>query len=518
MKKLTGKDIFSADQEFVPYQLIYSLRPDKQLIRRGDVGDDSGVYAKFGGAIGLTAEYYDDPYLRELSDMYLFKDFNEDVVNFFVKFLFRPANAETKSLATLPLTKYFPEPVGSEMVARTGWDMYRYNSPTAIVHMRIGQYYWGAHQHKDFGTFQIYYKGNLTGDSGLYQENSQTNFGSSHWKNYYRSTIAHNGLLIYDPNEKNSGGGWTNTKVDGGVRWPLNNDVQPNTLATLLNPSNGYKYGEVIAHEFGPDQVKPEFSYLSGDITAGYNYPNGANTNRAKKVTRSMVTFNTEDTKYPCVFVVFDRVISTDASFKKTFLLHSMHEPSVSGNKSTVLRGDGHQGKLVSYTLLPEASNINTVGGPGKEAWVVNQNFSGGKASNKAAEELDWRIEVSPKEAKQDDEFLHVIAVMDQNTPDPDTEKIVNGDIVGAKFLDRVVTFSKDGSLLTSANLKLKGEGIFKILLCDIEPGKWLVKKDGKELYTIEASSEGKTLYFDAAPGNLELLHIDSEFVVKNPK
>lgn len=511
IKKITGKDIFIADQQYVPYQLLYSLRPDKQQLRRGDVSDDSGVWAKFPGALGMAAEYYDDPYLRELSDMNIYKEYNEDVVNFFTKFLFRKADAQRAPLENLPLTKYFPEPVGAEMIARTGWDLYKYNSPTAIVHMRIGQYYWGAHQHKDFGTFQIYYKGNLTGDSGLYQESSSSDYGSSHWKNYYRSTIAHNGLLIYDPNEKYSGGNKTNVKVDGGVRWPLNNDIQPDFLSDLLNPDNGYKYGEVIAHEFGPDQIKPEFSYLSGDITRGYNYPNGVNRNRAKKVTRSMVTFNTEDATYPCIFVVYDRVISTDASFKKTFLLHSIHEPSISGNKEMILREDGLNGKLVSYTLLPENPTINKIGGPGKECWVIDENFSGGSVTKKAAEAFGWRIEVSPSTPQEDDEFLHAMAVMDKGTLDPGAEKIVSENLVGAKILDRVVTFSKNGNLLTHADLTIEGEENFKVLLCDLEPGQWLVKRNGKDIFTLTAGTEGKTLYFESEPGHLELTKLSEE-------
>lgn len=518
IKKATGKDIFVSDMQYVPYQFIYSLRPDKQMIRRGDISDDSGVWTKIKGPLGLTGEYFDDPYLRWITDMEIFKEYNKDMTDFFIQFLFRPANASKKPIAELPLTKYFPEPVGAEMIARTGWDFLGKFSPTAIVQMRIGQYYWGNHQHKDFGTFQIYYRGNLTGDSGLYQESSTSNYASSHWKNYYRSTIAHNGLIIYDPKEKYGGESWTNVKVDGGVRWPLNYDLQPNYFDDLTNPKNGYKYGEVLAHEFGPDQIKPEYSYISGDITEGYNYSNGVNLNRAKKVTRSMVTFNTDDAKYPCVFVVYDRMISTDASFRKAFLLHSMHKPEISGNKSTILRKDNQNGKLVSYTLAPQNPKIEAIGGAGKDYWVVDQNFPGGEVTTKAAEELKWRIEVSPSTASTDDEFLHVMAVMDANTSAPDAEKIVSGDLIGAKFLDRIVTFSKSGQLLTSGNFDIEGEQLMKVLLCDVEPGQWMIKHNGKLLSTLEANKEGKTLYFEAKPGHLEFQHLNNSHYTVNAK
>ncbi|WPP50288.1 heparinase II/III domain-containing protein [Catalinimonas niigatensis] len=522
LKKLTGKDAFIPEQQYVPYQLLYSYRPDKQLIRRGDVSDDTGVYTNSKAALGLTAEYYNDPYLRYFHETGPFREYNEDVVNLFVKFLLRSSNTQTKSLETLPLTKYFPEPVGGEMIARTGWDLNSYNSPTAIVHMRIGQYYWGNHQHKDFGTFQIYYKGNLTGDTGLYQDGSDSDYNSIHWRNYYRSTIAHNGLLIYDPNEKYSGGTMSNTQVDGGARWPLNNNVNPRSLNELIDPRNGYQYGKIIAHEFGPESFKPEFSYISGDITWGYNYSNGVNTNRAKQVTRSMVTFNTDDAKYPCIFVVFDKVISTNSSFKKSFLLHSMYEPSVSGNKSTILRKDNLNGKLVSYTLLPDNSEISKIGGAGQEYLIQGKNYSGGTVTNRQVEEFSWRVEISPSVKREDDEFLHVMAVMDQGTSDPGAEKIISGNLVGAKVLDRVVTFSKNGSLLSHAKLNLDQDNqIYKILLCNMESGTWQVKKDGQEIARLDVSEEGKTLYLKSRPGNLEFIHLslfDKDLVIEEKK
>ncbi len=500
-----GKDLFSQDLQYIPYHLLYFMRPDHQLMRIGDVSDDHGRLEYVGFVCRQTANYFNDPYLHWLSERNIFKSYVEEIETNFFDLIYRPINVETRSIDNLPLTKYFPEPVGGDMVARTGWDLSGPSSSTAIVHMRIGNYYFGNHQHKDFGTFQIYYKGNLTGDAGMYQ-GSNSKASSDFWINYYRSTIAHNGLLIVDPNEKYSGGNWTNTAVDGGMRWPLNDDVQPNNLDELLDRKNGYQYAKVIGHDFGPDLIKPDFSYISGDLTAGYVYDNGLNSDKVKKVTRSMVTVNGENTDFPCFFVVFDRIEATDPSFKKVFLMHSMYEPSRSGNLTTIAQGGAQNGKLGSYTLLPEKPNYNIV-----EGYKINgKEYNPGSKSNSAYEDLKWRLEISPSEKRLDDEFLHAMVVMDGNQTPPTPEKIINENLVGAKILDKVVMFDRKGSTLAQATFELEGDQLYSVLICDILPGNWMVEKDGENfgVFNISKNSEKRNIYFKGTEGTYSITNL----------
>ena len=81
------------------------------------------------------------------------------------------------------------------MVARTGWDQ-----DAVIAEMKVNEYNFANHQHLDAGAFQIYYQGALAIDSGLYS-GSSGQYGSPHCQNYYWRTIAHNSLLVYDPQE-----------------------------------------------------------------------------------------------------------------------------------------------------------------------------------------------------------------------------------------------------------------------------------------------------------------------------
>ena len=134
------------------------------------------------------------------------------------------------------------------MVARTGW-----GEDAVIAEMKINEYNFVNHQHLDAGAFQIYYKGALAIDSGLYS-GSSGEYGSPHCRNYYWRTIAHNCLLVHDPEEKFGRRGYGN---DGGQRLP-NGRCEPRNLDVLLAPENGYRTGKVLAHGFGPDPQTPD--------------------------------------------------------------------------------------------------------------------------------------------------------------------------------------------------------------------------------------------------------------------
>jgi heparin/heparan-sulfate lyase len=498
-----GKDIWIDDMEQLGYMLAYFMRPDGQIMRLGDTQTDSWAYEFHNIFLDGIANYYRNSQLAALAEHPLFQSYNRVRDDLFGKFLLRPIGLGRESLDSLPKTKYFNEPVGAEMIARTGWTVTNRNANDAVVHMRIGQYYFGGHQHKDFGTFQIYYRGNLTGDGGMYG-GSKSKFSSDYWKNFYRSTSAHNGLIIRDPQEKFFGKSWTNTQVDGGIRWPLNSNVQPKDLETLIDSKNGYQFASVLAHEFGPNSQNPEYSYLAGDITSGYTYVNKANKDKVRKVTRSMVTYNTEDTTYPTVFVVFDRVIATDPSFEKAFLINSVNPPLVKGNETVLTAKAGYAGKLVSYTILPENPTIKIV--PGHS--INGRVYDPGTKKEPSYEDMKFQVEVSPSQPSQEDFFLHSMIVMDKNVDPPPATQIANGELVGVKTLDQVTLFSKSTALLSEASFSIENEGVIKVLLTDVLPGEWVVERDGVFVTNVMATKAGKAIYFKTQPGLITAKHI----------
>jgi heparin/heparan-sulfate lyase len=487
-RRMGAGDVFSREQQFVPYQILYNLRPDGQQLRRGDTFDDSGrgdsrkiEDSKRLSAL-LAAYYYDDPYLLWAGQSDLFYDLGAFERVF--ELLFRKPGFRSRPLSGLPQAKYFDEPIG-EMVARTGWNL-GVESRDAVIAMRIGQYFFGNHQRKDFGTFQIYYRGALAISSGLYR-----GYETDHWKYYYHETLSHNGLLVFDPDEA---GGIS----DGGQRLPDGRN-NPMELETILSR---YKMGEVVAHELGPDRRRPEYSYLAGDITQAY-------TAKVSKVTRSMVALDTRNHTYPATLVVFDRVHSAKPEFKKRWVLHSIQEPQVKDRSVTVVRDENpYGGKLLVESLLPQQTTIAKIGGPGKEFWVENlgKNFPVSKPP--PAEPGAWRIEISPAKPALADRFLHVLTVTDAATqPRAPVRLLSSANVAGAGVLDWSVFFSDSGESLSQAEVKVPLAG--KVLFCDAVPGTWNVIGPGNSTpMRLTASAEGKCLYFKSQPGTYRLAHV----------
>ncbi|MHC4511108.1 MAG: hypothetical protein ACYTAO_19525, partial [Planctomycetota bacterium] len=116
----------------------------------------------------------------------------------------------------------------------------------------------------------------------------------------------------------------------------------------------------------------------------------------------------------PNHFVIFDRVETTDASYRKDWLLHMAHEPTISARTT---RADHGEGRMFCRTLLPEDAVISAVGGPGKEFPAAGQNWdivSGGLEPENLALMGQWRLEVTPGAPRKQDVFLHIIQVGDQ--------------------------------------------------------------------------------------------------------
>jgi len=478
-------NIYDPSQQFVPYQWIYMRRPDLQLLRSGDGQSRPPKLRSL-----LVASYYGDGY--PLAD-YL-KQPGIDTMSQLFEFLWRDPDLKPRDIAELPLARYMGSPYGW-MVARTGW-----GDDSVIAEMKVNVYNFVNHQHPDAGAFQIYYKGPLAVDSGLY-EGADGGYGSPHHVNYHKRTIAHNTLLIYDPDEKFVSSR-SELRNDGGQRLP-NNWREPGTLDDLL--AGPYKTGEVLGHGFGPDASRPAYAYLKGDLTEAYS-------KKVRQVRRSFVFLNLGG-EPRAALVVFDRVVSANAAFKKYWLLHSMEEPVIAGNNATVaLTERGWTGKLVNTTLLPEAGNVEIVkiGGPGKEFWVFGQNFPNQiRGGNPRDFELGaWRVEVSPATPGAEDLLLNVLQVMDRGVEKPlPAARIDAGAFVGVRVADWAVLFNKSGERAAGpVSFSLSGGAPLHCLVTDLAEGAWSVWRADRVLLPAAAvTRDAGTLLFDAPPGAFEL-------------
>ncbi len=398
----------------------------------------------------------------------------------------------------LPLTRYFGFPYGW-MVARTGWD-----ESSVICEMKVNAYNFLNHQHHDAGAFQIYYQGPLAMDTGIY-EGDDGGYLGPHNVNYYKRTIAHNSLLVFDPDEKFITDGFRNVEKvnDGGQRLP-NRWRSAGLLEDFL--AADYRTGSIEGRWFGPDPQRPAYSYLKGDITLAYS-------KKVKEVKRSFAFLNLGDPAVPAALVVFDKVVASDPSFKKYWLLHGMEEPRIEGGRvEFALTRRGWSGKLVSQVLLPEADNreLTPVGGPGKEFWVFGRNFASQPLHDPEDYELgEWRVELSPVRAAAEDHFLNVLLVTGrENDCLPAVELVAGEGLAGAKVADRVVLFRRDGARSDlPQRFALSGAGSFQIMVADLAAGSWQVRKDGAVLVPAAlVNAEEGVLCFEGGAGCYELL------------
>lgn len=498
-------DVFIDEQRDVLYRGLYLRRPDGQLMRDGDTTLQNyslpGSYWKYAPVVPLLgASYYKDPYLQgEFLRQYAM------VTNLVTEILFADLDVPASPVDELPLTRYFGFPYGT-MIARTGWNMDgpEGRASDVVAEMKIGNYQFGNHQHLDMGSFQLYYKGALAIDSGMYQGKHGA-YGSEHDNNYYKRTIAHNGMLVYDPAERFYAG-WAN---DGGQLKP----PEVENLTDLLGKQ--YYTGQVAGHQFGPDPAAPDFSYIKGDLTAAY-------TDKVKQFKRSFMFLNLKDNSHPAAMIVYDKVVSSDPNFKKYWLLHSMEEPVVTGNTTTIRRSeDGYGGKLVNETLLPQANNtvIEKIGGPGREFEVSGTNYlqePSREPGQHTVEAGAWRVQISPQTPSETDHFLNVLQVMDDNNASPLAVSAIDSDrMVGAAIADSVVLFSKSGDRETGAlTFSVPGnEQTLQFAVADLTAGTWHIAGGGKEAYG-EVGEEGGVLYFHGAPGAYTLTYIGAQDLV----
>ncbi len=486
--RMGAGNVYHPSQQFLPYHWAYVRRPDGKLLNAGDNESKTPRLRSL-----LNASYYGDGYV--LSDYLKTPGING--MNKFYELLWRDPDLEPKPLSDLPLSRYFGYPNGW-MVARTGWE-----GEYALCEMKLNIYSFGNHHHLDAGHFSFYYKGPLAMDTGLYS-GTDGGYISSHNVNYYKRTIAHNSLLIYDPDEDFNINRYRQfVKVsDGGQRFP-NNWREPRDVETML--TKGYKTGEILGQWIGPDAKRPDFTYLKGDITEAYS-------DKVEQVRRSFVFLNFSGGKVPAALVVFDRIVAANPDFKKTWLLHSEEEPLIDGNTTTLtLSTKGWSGKLVNTTLIPEQSNaeLTTVGGPGKEFWVAGKNFENKPRRTPERYEMgNWRVELSPREAAVENLFLNLMQVTDGSNKNLlEVERIDSENLVGIKCAGRVVLFNRSAERADrTVSWQVDGGGTFKFLVTDLAEGNWQLRRDGRIADPVlVVNADNGTACFEGPAGSYEL-------------
>lgn len=278
------------------------------------------------------------------------------------------------------------------------------------------------HQHYQAGHFTITKKAPLAITSGTYGK-----YFEEHRLNYYIRTVAANSILVLKPGEKvRPNRFFVESVADGGQRI-----VMPTGSAVLsvedweanLYTGRHYEGGRITAFE----NSDPRFVYIGSDLTDAYNntrYDENGNDGKVSEIKRQMVYVKDDD-----LLLVYDRVVSTDASYTKKWLLHSWGRPET--NNETVLVGMRNNGILETsdarawirngegvlevLRLLPENAVMRKVGGPdyryyvevdGDDSDLDGRNMTGGAKEKPWYDSGMWRIEIQPAYGRREDQFL----------------------------------------------------------------------------------------------------------------
>jgi hypothetical protein len=358
----------------------------------------------------------------------------------------------------------------------------------ARANFRAVPYYMEGHTHLDQCSFSIFYKGGLALDSGIYDD-----FASSHYLSYYSRSIAHNTILVDDPNEVFKQYGFTRT-ADGGQYY-----LEPTRVPHAypwniedLTSDDGFHIGGIQAYE-----DTSLYTYALGDGTLAYN-------------PRKMAAFyrhfvwlkDLSGWSHPVV-VVFDEVQSTQSSFKKTYLLHTEAKPALSGTLASV---GNNGGLLYQRTLFPQSPVITLVGGAGKEYYVKGKNYPPNRAPKSLEEPGAWRIEVSPSTARTHDEFLHLLYIADSGASQPPSVRAIDaGALKGCETQGLAILFAVKLKSVTSAAYTVGGAR--RNLLFGLNPGQsYDFYLDGKRISSLRASANGTLDFQNASSGKIELI------------
>ena len=387
------------------------------------------------------------------------------------------------------VTKY----PGSAIFARSAWN----DKDAVAVYMTMPEFYSASHSHAEAGSFQIYYKGMLASDSGYY-----TTHGIGHHAAYTRQTISSNSILVYNPGFIVEGG-WREHVYSGGqsLRQDITRIIAPYTLDSAMTCASMDQV-KILGKGYGLNDGSYRYSYIAGDMTKAYDEET------VDEVTRHMLSVMTDDVKCPMVFVTFDRITSKHAHFKKTVLLHSMTEPTVTDDGFVVITNtkDGNCGKLVAQPLLTDMSVSVFGDGNGAEYTIQSTIF---KPASYNPDDPDYRIEFSPKHPNKADLIINVMYVTDANN---DTElikaqSIETNELVGASILGQALLFNKSSEELTrgfSVYLE-NSDSITDCYIAGVATGIWQIKCGERFAYTCEVR-EGE--------GVLHLTSIDNDIKV----
>lgn len=416
-RRFEGYDGFQKAPKFYYQRMAYELLQAypgidslgwKVYAMEGDGLDNHNVYP-FGVQLYLASYWRGSelarytmaslPSQEKMTAMSLYLDFTLLMTGY--------NNSEEKiEPSTFPLA-HLSSGIG-KVFARGAW-----TDDATWLRLECGNFYTN-HDHYHAGSFEIYRNAPLATESGFYG----SHFDSNHCVNWLIRTIAHNSILIDMPAEPlptamRDGPIVNNKKYynDGG-QYPKWNTVAM-TMDEWDNKREAYHFdgGTITAYE-----NDSAYMFAACDVTKAYYQP------KLDKWIRQIVFLR------PSTFVIFDRVVTPDPSYLKTWLVHSVNEPAISQSTTTTTLKNG-TGHLYIRTLLPEKGKV-------KISKTFGYTYDG--VTFNPPDDADWkdlsyqwRVEVLPTDTQKEHVFLHVLSTDELLQPALISDKGKIGALIG---------------------------------------------------------------------------------------
>ena len=447
---------------------VYATRPDNRIEGLGDEGSRVDLKDETRRVVDIIAQATRDPTLARFS-RYVEKLHGRASYYRDYRWGFRLFNDPSLSegIDVGPDLKSFQALLPqAEVFGRGGLNLAYIHSdwsPTeTFISFRAGQTF-THHGHYDAGHFSLFKKEPLAINSSTYG----AGYTKPHRLNYAIRTVAKNSLLIMRPGEEVKPNRFFSQNVaDGGQRVIIPTGSSVRSVADWAAKRKSGPYfsgGQIDSFEYRNDR----FVYISSDLTKAYNTPErdeGGRGGKVREVRRRMVYLFNEDR-----LIVNDRIVSTDASYMKKWLLHTVNKPKLNDERvlkgtrrngisestaavATIRNGDGY---LRVDRLYPQDAVIRLVGGPDYQFYVESDgddsdldgdNFSDGAALSPWFDIGMWRMEIQPGTPRLKDEFLVVLSpgVNGSELNDVHTVKLSGAEAKGVIAGQEMVVFLVD--------------------------------------------------------------------------
>ncbi len=496
----------------VAYYYFSYIQPNGKYFQTGDGGrytegygiGDSCTYMMLMAlmfqdpTIGAMAKYYTEDYTKfsyafttELTapDMFIFRSLGPEI--------------KEERGENIGIIQYLEAPAAT-MTARTSWD-----EDAAAVLMRMGTKTMSNHDLADHGTFQIYYKGLLAGTSGAYKQ-----YNSNAHRYYLKATVAHNGLLVFDPSKADAEPVWncsenhehdtTTCAISNAGRYYYSGSQRflsdPSSIETWTGGQ--YDMGDMLgaSYEYNRDGTG-KYAYIATDLTKAYP------SDTVEFLSRRMLTLYTGNEEMPLLFFTYDTMVGKGEDYTKSWLLHTVQEPTIDEEKltATVIQEGG---RLVMHSLSG-ATAISKVGGEGKHFWINGKNCQDTYHDPTAdyCTRFWGRIELTTT-GNLADTMLTAMYVTDADSTETlEITSAKNEYAEYAKILDKFVVFTNTKAELQSKEFSFttEGTGLYEYYISGLEAGSWHIYVDGIQVATVVCDEGEGFARFTAPTGEVSV-------------